>query len=395
MAETFDEQDAWDDDRKPRTEAEMEARTLWQSGDMWRVSGERYGRARGKGDAVAGDGPWASMVRATVGHDGAGHVRAVLSSDPRVFGAKRRARTRDFFRPPAASPDYRHALPFRDVVRLYDAGAYANRRGVVLNARVTISWFLLGDCTERECERYFEAFKKNVVEWLRSRGAAAPGKPFPAYVYAHEAAGGNKRHTHMRLAVPPELGKEFREEVRAALRHVIAPRPWPELAVGPDDKEKSRFVVARVSAVPAHDPARSRPMTKDQWIGVTYMLKGADPTPALSVREGGQTVSVGDIMEWEYEDPGAPWTTRRVGASQELGPTARRAFVDEGGHAFHSLLTVQRKAGTIDVRDLYSDYYLDQAAGRRGVAPPAAPQPGTAADGEDVVAALLSLSDEF
>jgi hypothetical protein len=153
-------QQDWDIGDRPQTDAEHTARFLWESGDLWDESGKLY---RDKGVAVLGDGPWATMVRATVGHDAKSHRHAVMSSDPRIFGSKRRSRTRDFYQPPATAPDYRYALPFSDVVRLYNAVAYANRRGVVLNARITVSWFLLKDCSAKECARYFEAFKKKLV----------------------------------------------------------------------------------------------------------------------------------------------------------------------------------------------------------------------------------------
>lgn len=373
------------DDDKPRTEAEMAARSFWQSGNMWLATGSHMAGTKKDGredHPVQGSGLWAEMVRATVGHNRRQHAQAVLAADPRFFGVKRRARTREFYRSPAKTPDYSRAFPDEMVRRLYDAVAFANRCGLVLNARVTVSWFLLEDCDAAECDRLFQRFKKNLVQWLGEKGPPEPGQPWPAFVYVHEAGDKAKYHTHMRVAVPPALAADFREEVRGALRKVIAPRPWPKL---PKTKRggSAEFVVSRVSGLAVHDPARRRPMTKDQWVSLGYLLKGADPRRVLMRREDGQLVTVGNLLEWEYEDPGAPWRGKPFSPSEALGPAARQRFRDKDGKPFVSLLERQIRDGNIDVRELYSDWYLAQALGRAAAEPNALINAEEADEGHD------------
>lgn len=379
--------DRWDDSDKPQSDAEMKAKTLWQSGDIWLACGKRFGRGDG---AVAG-GQWAERVGAVVGHDRENHRKSVLLSDQRIFGMKRRSRVREFYQASGKGADYRNAWPDKSLHTIYNAVAFANRRGLVLNARVTVSWFMLADCDAIACKGLFQHFKRNLAQWLLDKGAPEVGQPWPAYVYAHETVGDAGFHTHMRLAVPSALGAEFRKEVRCALRRVIEPRPWPEPCRTKSGKRKVEFVVPRVSTVPEFDFPRPRSVTRDQWIGVGYMLKGVHPERVLATRDDGRPVDVSDVLEWDYQDPGTKWAGKQCGTSQALGEAAQRTFRDASGAPFRSRLDEQIETGKIDVRELYSDCYLEQAVGQVSavVAPPAGAQPGS--DDDDRWARLCDL----
>jgi hypothetical protein len=366
---------------KSCSDAEMAARTLWQSGDVWMESGKSFSRGR---SPVTGRGFYASLTLATVGHDATQHMRT-LRHDPRIFGNPRRSRVRDFYHPPRGGTDTTFALRLKEVEKVYDAVAFANWCGLVLNARVTIAWFLLEGCTAKECAAMFEQLKKNLVQWLLDKGPPYSGAPWPAYVFVHETTGEDRWHTHMRFAVPPHLAAAFRREVDNALRRVIAPRIWPTADAQPGAKGRAEFLRRRVGLVKPFNPKQPTPITGDQWIGVMYMLKGADPNKEVARLDhatgsggGYKPVFLTDLIDWTYENPGQPWIGKRVGFAEALGPTSRRMTTDADGNLFQSLLAFQLKHNAVNVLDLYSDYHLDQAEGRRSclpLQPPAAKFP--------------------
>jgi len=100
------------------------------------------------------------------------------------------------------------------------------------------------------------------------------------------------------------------------------------------------------------------------------MLKGTDPDAKLGLNVNNTVVTVGGITEWGYEDPGSPFAGVPWGTSETLAPGSQKAFRDRNGEPFHSLLDWQIDNQALDWRELYTDYYLDQFAGRRGPQPP-------------------------
>ena len=229
----------------------------------------------------------------------------------------------------------------------------------MLNTRVGVSWYNMPDCAPHDCENYFAQFKKNLVQWLAAKGLK---KPYPALIYVHERADRAKTdrfHTHMMLAVPEPLREAFTSYVRKALLRVLK-----------RDKLPKRLLWVRWRKVASYTPERRSPITRDQWMTVTYMLKGVDPAAELGLNVNGSVVTVGGITEWRYEEPGEPFAGEPWGSTETIKSGQQQIFRDSSGHAFHSLLDWQIANGALDWRELYTDYHLDQAAGRRGPQPP-------------------------
>jgi hypothetical protein len=233
---------------------------------------------------------------------------------------------------------------------------------------VGLSWFNVPGCTPAQAGGYLQQYIRNLVQWFRDQGLI--GEPYPAYIYANECKGQKRFHSHLLMAVPTTHREAFRRQAQRALLKVLGLRELPK-----------GVLWMRFRRVPGWTPERQGPVTRDQWTAVTYMLKGADPAAELGTNRTGHTVTVGDVLGWTYENPGQPFSRRQVGVSESLGLARREKFRDAGGAPFHSFLELQRRLGALDWRELYTDYYLDQAEGRRG---PEAPVFEPAADPPDV-----------
>jgi hypothetical protein len=354
----FDDDD--DDDDRPKSAAEFAALTRRQSGES-PFDDQRSPRFRRwirghSGEELPRAGLHVSIERGIWGATGGDFLRAIAADDPTVCMIKRRAKIQSFFRPTPQRISYQYAFPASAVRRLYNGVALANRQGLVLNVRLGVSWFNVPGCTAADCGAYFAQFKKNLVQWFADRGLTAP---YPALLFVHECKGSDRFHTHMMVAVPEVQRDAFTKHVRKALERVLKLRDLPK-----------RVLWVRWRKIADYALDRRWPITRDQWTGLTYLLKGADPGVELGLNISGSTVAVGDITEWGYEDPGQPFAGPPWGTSEALGPGSQKAFRDSAGAPFHSLLDWQIDKSALDWRDLYTDYYLDQAAGRRGPEPP-------------------------
>lgn len=371
--------DCDEDDDRPKSDAEAAALTRRQSGEspfegLSRQELLRWMHA-GAERPLPVVGLHGSIERAIWGHSGADYRRSLAADDPTVCMIKRRANLRSWFQSSTTVVDDSHAFPADALFRLYNGVAFANRQGIVLNMRLGLSWFNLKGCTAAAAGDYFATYMKNLGQWFRDKGLEVP---YPAYIYVHECKGKDHFHSHVLWALPETHREAFVQETRRALLKVLRRRELPMGVLW------QRF---RKVATPA--PERRWPVTKDQWFGVTYMLKGVDPGLALGKNASGHAITVGDITEWAYENPGQPFTQRRFGVSQTLGQKHQQAFRDVRGGAFHSLLDWQRRHGALDWRELYTDYYLEQARGERGPEPPVV-KPAITPSGRPAVSAPVT-----
>ncbi len=371
-----------DDDDRPQSDAEAAALTRRQSGaELWegldKAGRERWMRATAR-EPLPPVGLHGSIERATFGHNARDSMLSLAAGDPTVCLVKRRAKIQDWFNKPSATVSYDHAFPVSAFRGIYNAVAFANRQGLVLNARVGVSWYNLPNCPPDDCKGYFAQFKKNLVQWFAANGLK---NPYPALVFVHERAdraGTDRFHTHMMLAVPETLREAFTSYVSKALLRVVG-----------RDKLPKRVLWVRWRKVAAHSPGRRWPITHDQWTGVTYMLKGVNPGAGLGLNVNSNVVTVGVVTPWRYEDPGEPFAGEPWGWTETIGPGRQKTFRDGAGHAFHSLLDWQIANEALDWRDLYTDYYLDQAAGRQRPEPPVRPSAGNRPAASTLVAAPL------
>lgn len=235
---------------------------------------------------------------------------------------------------------YDDALTIREGKRAYNAVAFANREGMVLNAGVTISWFAVPGTNVDAQAKFFEAFRKNLSQWLTQQNAAERLRR-AIFVYVHENPGGKRFHTHMLLHIAPLLVSAFAGYLPGAVGRAVG---------------EKRISADLLKVVLKH---RVRPFDRhavfSQWRKFHYMMKGADPEVVLCRARSFEYV-LGDIMKFRYSDPGRSVVARRVGQSDALAPAARKNFVSQ--------LDTQIQNGNIDVRQLFSDCYLRQWEGK-------------------------------
>ncbi len=192
----------------------------------------------------------------------------------------------------------------------------------------------------------------------------------------------------------------FGDEVSKALKTVIGNRPWPQPTIFKPGA-RSDFVRMHARSIPDFSKTQKHPRTNPQWIRVRYLLKGLDPNyvivAAAKRKDADEEPNPpdrvsGDLIDWAYEDPGPTWPGERCRASQALGPDQRAAMVFAGGARFRSVLKWQMKQGCIDVRDVFSDWYLNQAELRETIAfGKGWPDEGADEVALDVIKAVISL----
>lgn len=256
-------------------------------------------------------------------------------------------------------------LGWKEFKQLHDALHFAYRQGLVMNATVTVAWFLLEpyglDLSAQQ--RAFERFRRELARWfglrqkeLRRHGIDIPGSHF-AWVHENPHPTSGKLHTHLLVHVPPVLVGAFEaflpEAVARAAR--LSPDGLPASLLG---KRVRR---------PDQDALYG------QWRWFHYVTKGAKAEARLPAPAGRDGYRLGNLMHHWYQNPGpAPDALggRYVGCTHSLTPRGRQARCAATKEASASVLSTQCRTGQIDVRLLYPGYEHGQ---RRGPlrAPPA------------------------
>jgi hypothetical protein len=241
-----------------------------------------------------------------------------------------------------------HALTLDEVRRVYNAVAFANRRGKVMNASLTLAWFMLPGVDQIKQAKADEAFRHKLKQWFDSRHELSSSAREALFVYVQENPTGERFHTHLLLHLPTEMIERFKAYLPAAVAQTARTIAGVRGGDLPEGLHKAR--------VRRHD----RHALHSQWIRYHYVTKGADPETSLT-GVGPCKYYVGDVMRFTHRDPGPVVKGRRlrVGASGALGPTeqSREAL------GFRSLLDEQIRSGVLDVRALFSDHYLREFNG--------------------------------
>ena len=343
------------DDEKPRTEAAIAARDRRNAG--WPEPEQRT-RFRPASDSSFDE----AIELGVFGANEEAYRQTWEPTNPRIYEDKRGVPRRVYFGPSPTlqtTPDTTHALSARYVRRVYNAAAFANRTGRILNAKLTVAWFLLEGTDLVEQERCFRRYYKNLKQWFRDLSATRVpdvADHEPRIIYVHENPGGASFHTHFALAVPEAVMADFRGAARGMMARLVQPNKLT-------GDRLERLVKAEVRR-----PDRNACV--GQWCWLHYMLKGANHAELLVDRGPERRRYLGDVLAYRYENPGPVPGRERIGVTKALGAEARDEFVDARGR-FGSLWDTQVASGEIDVRELYSDHYLRQLEGlddRVGVA---------------------------
>ncbi|WP_207419852.1 transposase [Roseomonas haemaphysalidis] len=259
---------------------------------------------------------------------------------------RQRLLTNDFLKAPLPAA----FLGWKDFKRLHDALYFAYRQGLVMNATVTVAWFLLKpyglDLTAQE--KAFERFRRDLARWfgLQKKGRWRHGIDGPGshFVWVHENPhpAGEKFHTHLLIHVPPDLAASFKEFLpmavarAAGLRHGLPAE-----------------VLAKRVRRPDHDALYG------QWRWFHYVTKGTKPHMRLPAQAGLNGHRLEHVMHHGYQNPGAPPAglgVHYVGCTHSLSPRGRQTRCAETKEAAPSVLSAQCRTGQIDIRRLYPGY---------------------------------------
>jgi hypothetical protein len=309
----LDEEEAMDDTR---------ARLLFERGDMGVLPGGRYPVGLGNSERAR---VWHAVMGPSE-EELAAHYEAELQrAYPDRYVRKMRRRPRG----PSSSADER-LISVRQFRELYNAVAFANLQGAILDTHITVSWSMLGFEDDSQISHALQlGLIKHAREWSRHKEDPL-GRPF-CWIYAHERGAKLGLHTHLLLFIPVELRPKFDAWLRTRVRKLARRRPLPN--------EKAVHI-SRVRS------DRHRQLWH-QWRQLGYLMKSVDPAATLPVWPGtSATVPLTDLVCWDHEGPGEVNCKLRVGIADELRATARSRA------QYRSLLDW----GVTDVRLLYSDW---------------------------------------
>jgi hypothetical protein len=298
---------------------ETHARLLFESGDMGVRPGRRY-------PVCLGDSERAQRWRAVMGLCEEENLRCLEQQAQRdnpdryIVKLRRRPRSTTF------SPNDRliGANQYREA---YNAVAYANSLGAILNTHITLTWSLLGYEDDNEASAALQGgLIKHMREWHRHKEDPL-SRPL-AWLYAHERSPSAGFHTHFLVSIPDEWRPDFDGWLHGRVKRLARLRDAPE------------------NAVYVSDARPDRPFMH-QWRQFGYLMKTVDPRASLPVFPGSATnVPLPDLVPYAYESPGEVKCKLRIGIAQEIHATARARA------NYRSLLD----CGVTDVRLLHGDY---------------------------------------
>lgn len=208
----------------------------------------------------------------------------------------------------------------------YNATAFANRLGLVLNVHVTILWDQVGLPHDGQVSAGLVRWTGELRKWCAARGYRC------CYVYAHERSRRHGLHTHLLTSIPYRNRAQFMQWSVAYLARMS----------GLERLSKSAICVRH----------RREDDTERQWLWFNYIMKGGDYS--IGVRDASDRRlihALGDLTTCRHRPGGIVRCRRRVGVSRNLDIEARRSFGSDG---FRSLFD----EGVSDRGQLYTDLYL-------------------------------------
>ena len=211
--------------------------------------------------------------------------------------------------------------------KLYNAVAFANSNGWVLQAWCTIAWQEIGITDDDKVSGALRDWTERVRKWLEERDCPC------VYVYVHENSRKRGLHTHVLLHVPPEHTATFRSWCR-------------------ERSLKRRGQTGGVPKAALHIETREDKGTERQWRWFRYMMKGTSRTGGGFGNTSNPHVvtEMNELVDHHFEDGGIIRCRKRVGASQRIDELARKDA------NFVSLFD----AGENSPERLYSDHYIDE-----------------------------------
>lgn len=331
MTENSDEKPEYDDiNDNIHWESEEEARNYLENG--FNPSVDEY-------PSLIGNGEYVSRFRATYGATKKEYLRFERILDekryPEIYPWKRWAKSKQgSYQIPnydgideSERPTHITKEKFID---LYSAVCFANSHGAILNAHITIPWGDLGFTDHADAAKKLQVgFIKPLQGWYEYNitnqkvGGESPHDLY--WIYSHECSKTKGFHTHFLASIPSEKIAKFKRWV--INRFTDLSKIKPACINNP-----SKAVVAP----PSH-------LMRRQWIRLQYLCKGLDPSAVVEIKGKEQPVSLSDLIQFAYSNPGHISCQNRVGSSGNLWPSKRNQA------KFISLM----EKGIFDKRKLY------------------------------------------
>lgn len=209
-----------------------------------------------------------------------------------------------------------HNITAQEFSSIHAAAEFAAHSGMSLDMHVTIDFARLG---------LFEpkAVKAALSKFIRCYSAWCTDRRLPVgWISAVEMSPQLTYHAHIVLYVPGWLA-DSQDPPPVNLRREF--RRW------------AGTYVERNYGRPVPHALRVRGGFKESqlghWILTTYLMKGFDQNAVLcSARNSPDEIAIrlGDIIPWNYCDPGPVALTRRIGVCENLGPSQRQIGVPKG-----------------------------------------------------------------
>ncbi|GLS54424.1 hypothetical protein GCM10007886_26070 [Methylobacterium gregans] len=190
----------------------------------------------------------------------------------------------------------------------YAAAEFAVKSGLPCDTTVTVSWSLLGCRSDTEVQALFTKFLKCMRDWLAQRNLPV------VYLYAHEVSARFGTHTHLAVYIPggPWTPYDQRSEYRTWVRQ------WAK-------RYAKRQQQCRA---PTAVEVKTRPQETVwlHWLAFSYQMKGYDKSVVVQSAPNapnGRSVRLGDLIAYEWRDPGPVTLKFRCGHSDSLRPAQR------------------------------------------------------------------------
>lgn len=221
-----------------------------------------------------------------------------------------------------------HFIGREDLYKAYNAVAFSNRLGVVLNTHITIVWKTVCPGGPETYSGVLQLFQELFRKWCREREIPCHG------IYSWENGVRNGVHTHLLVHVPRIHRGKLQRWASAAIKTVT----------GGDATARSEDKPATLCVVHRRDADRSA-----QWTVFAYMMKGVDGSLTERVTEDGKEwiFNLANLLHIQPRPQGEIWG-KRVGVFRSIDAGAQKRF------GFESLLS----KGLVGSGYLVSSQYL-------------------------------------
>jgi len=220
----------------------------------------------------------------------------------------------------------------RQFKNAYNAVAFANRNGRVMNVHMTIAWSTVGIVADEELADLNEKFLERFRKWCDARELPR------AWIFVLERSKERGLHSHILASVPRDGYADGKAGLtnwaKGCIKNLTGRVPLQKRG------EKTKTIVVR----------HKDESVQLQWKWFRYVMKGLAPNLTRRDSEDRRKVRLLKNVAGVRARPQGTVTTKRVGSSRVIGAKAREAA------GFKSELD----NGATKARQLYTDLYIQR-----------------------------------